>query len=295
MKKFFASLVTILLALSMPALSQAKEINVLRFNPPGGNVAIWADAAVQTLKEAGWDVTLRGFKSCRDARAWYDKNPKAPIVYMIWTDYAVMDMIDINNPAGCGFETSEKTLVGIVGRWWNFICAKEENASMEKLMNKEPGKIAVWSYPIQLGVAKAQMKAIAPSKTVVGIYSPKTMLQAFSAGDVDYLIMSSENMADGVNCKRFGTSASMKDAQAHMPGRVSYEAFKDVPFIGYGIYPYFAAENTDIKEIRDLFKNHPSELFSKMMIGLIPETKSVHDQVQDLKSIAHGVEPLLEK
>ena len=295
MKKLFTAALIAFMGICMPMLTQAKEINVLRFNPPGGNVAIWADAAVQTLKEAGWDVTLRGFKSCRDARAWYDKNPKAPIVYMIWTDYAVMDMIDINNPAGCGFETSEKTLVGIVGRWWNFICAKEDKASMASLMDKTPGKIGVWSYPIQLGVAKAQMKALAPSKTVVGVYSPKSMLQAFSSGDLDYLIMSSENMADGVNCKRFGTSASIENAEKHMPGRVSYETFKGVPFIGYGIYPYFAAENTDIEAIRMLFKEHPSELFKKMEIGLIPESKSVHEQIQDLKSIAHGVEPLLEK
>lgn len=275
---------------------QAKEINVLRLAPAGGGVAMWTDAVADTLEKNGYKTTTHTFKSCREGYNWFKNNSDKPIIYTSMSDYAILDMINPNHPAACGFETNEQTLVGINGRWWNFICGhKGENDSIKALQTSKDNRIGVWNYPITLNVAKGHMKALGVDGKVIGFASGRELMQAFVSKDIDYIIISTENMAKSLeNASCFATAANTENAAKYMTDRVPYDSVADIPFNDFGLWFFTGAQNVDIEKLREVFKNNPSEMYTKVRGNLIPETKSINEQLSDLRNVAKGLNGLID-
>lgn len=292
-KKLTTTLVSSLLTINVVS---ANEINVLRLAPAGGGVAMWTDAITDTLNKNGYKTKVHAFKSCREGFNWFKNHSNEPIIYTSMSDYAILDMINPDHPAACGFETNEDTLVTINGRWWNFICGhKDSNDSIQALQSSKNNRIGVWNFPVTHNVAKAHMESLGVDGKVIGFASGRELMQAFVSKDIDYIILSTENMAkslDNANC--FATAANTTNTSKYMSDRVSYDSVTDIPFNDFGLWFLTGAQNVDIEKIREIFKNNPSDMFIKVRGNLIPETKSITEQLNDLESVAKNLSTIVE-
>lgn len=270
-------------------LVSAKEIHVLRMAPAGGGGALWTDALYETLKNNGYSPKLVAMNSCKEAANWIKANPTKAAVYLTFSDYAIMDMANPNHPAACGLTLDESTLVTIVGRWWNFICGHaDQNPSIEALRTNPEAKAGVWNYPISLNVAKTHLASVGYTGKVIGFASGKQLMLAFTSKDLDYIILSSENLARSLtNAKCFATSAAPADAQRYMKDRVSYASHATLPqYVGYGLWPYIAGVNIDAPALRTIFADNPGELYTKLASNLVIETAPIDVQLADLRRVA---------
>lgn len=285
----FAALATFL-TLPLVAQSQTKDevIHVLRLAPAGGGLGNWSDAVVQTLQDNGYKAKLVGLNSYQAGRVWLDANSSKAAVYVTFSDNAVFDKLYPDHPASAKLIVDETSLITIIGKWWNFICGHDgKTDTLTALTTGEGEKVGVRSFPTSLEAAKAHMKAIGSSVSVIGFASGKDQMQAFVSGDLDYIIMSTESLARGLpNTTCFATSAPTTLAKEHMPTRVAYESVNpNVPFNGFGLWPVLVGANVDNQALHEVFTQRPGELYQKLRSSFIPETNSITNQLLVLDAI----------
>jgi len=273
-----------------------QDIYVLRFAPPGGNIAVWTDAIIDTLKDNGYNPILVPFKNCKEGFKWFQNHKTYPSVFWGQSDAAVLNDIAPNNPAVCGFPVNQDTLVTIISKWWSFICGHKGINDSFKAMHRGTPKIAIYNHPVKIGVLKAQMKAMGVKADVITFAHPKDQLQAFVSGDVDYIVLNNENLAKSMpNTDCFGTTASVTDAKRYQPGQISFATQGDVPFIGYGNWALIQAENVDMKRMRDIFAHHQSPMMKKLVSAMRPVSEPITQQLADIKAISTKLKALSQK
>lgn len=282
--------------LMLASNAHAQTINVLRGGPVGAGVGLWAEAVADTLRQNGYEVNVVGLENCKQVGKWIKSNPDKPYAMMTYSDYAILDQIKPEHPAACGYELTRDNLVTIAGRYWNFICGKQgENDSIAQLRAMDGKKLGVWNYPVAQAVVEAQMKHMGSSVKVIGFASGKQMLTAFNTGDIDYIVLSSENLVGALkNPSCFATAADSFVAKAHMPNRVSYDVIEKMPFINYGLWPMIAAGNTDVAKLRYTFSTRPSATYVELVKHLVPEVKATDDQMKDLNTLASNLKGLIQ-
>lgn len=297
---FYRIIASVLLVLGVVGYAHAqtspsKTVNVLRAGPVGAGVSLWSEAIADTLRNNGYVVNTIGFANCKESSQWIKNHPDDPYVYMTFSDYSILDDIKPEHPAACGQTMQPDQLITIIGRWWNFICGRTGvNDSLEALVRTDGAKIGVWNYPVSHAVATAHMRTLGSNGHVIGFASGKTMMTAFNTGDIDYIIMSSENLARSLNdANCFATAATSEDAAQYMPGRVSYDTREDVPFIGFGLWPMVVGDNVDIAAMREMFQTSPSASFKELQANFIADNSPVEDQLADLKAISSQLQGLL--
>ena len=288
----------VIMAVGMLSTAHAADpINVLRGGPVGAGVGLWAEAISDTLQKNGREAKIVGLQDCRQVSKWIQSNPGKPYVFMTYSDYAILDQIKPDHPAACGYTVDASNLVTIAGRYWHFICGKKgENDSLTYLRVNDGLKIGVWNHPIGQTVLQEQMKTLGTSAKVIGFASGKQMLTAFNTGDIDYIVLSSENLVGSLkNPSCFATAADTFTAKAHMPDRVSYDQVEKMPFLNYGLWPMIAAGGgLDVKLIRAEFATRPSKTYQDLVSYLVPETKPVDQQLTDLVATATRLKGLIQ-
>lgn len=292
MKKLKLTLLAALVAFST-SQALARDITVVRTAPPGGGTSSWNDAITQTLNAHGYSAKILGFKTCSEAATWVKANPKEPIIVMGFSDSFILNIADPKNPAGCDLPVNTNSLVGIVGKWYHFICGHTgKGASTEELLASRGVKIGSWNSPVQMKITSQQLTDIGVKDyKLIGYASGKDQLQAFASQDIDYIVLSSETMAASLpEATCFATSAPQSIA-APM-NRDSYQQLNaNVRNPGSGLWPMILAYNTPINDLRKVFSSESkkSELFDKMASGFLPVTSSIEQQVSELNAIAREV------
>jgi len=290
MKRFFAFLILAFVSGMAFANYNPSSINVVRMAPVGANGALWVEAISQTLMANGYKVNPVNYNNCKDAYNWFKNHDKEPTVIATFSDYAIINKVDPHSKATCNFPVNKDTLITIIGKWWNFICGhKGVSDNFQYLRSSDKLKAGVWNFPISYNVAKIQLAQMGFKGRVVGFASGKAMLMAFSARDIDYIVMSSENMAKSLpSAHCFATSASIQDKDKYMPKRIAYsEVNKNISFDGYGLWPFVAGYNVDNEKIRNVLKDHPGALYKKMQGNLVPDNEPVSEQIKQFDDVAN--------
>jgi hypothetical protein len=269
------------------------SVTVLRLSAPGAGNAAWTEAMVQTLNENGYATTVVGFKSCQEGAKWLKDNPKEPVVAMNFSDPVLLNMVEPSNPAACDFPINKESLVAVSGKWFHFICGHtDKGGDIQSLIDSKGAKIGSWNSPVQMQITKDQMTDIGVKNfKVVSYAAGKDMMQAFVSGDIDYIILSTENFAAGLpNASCFATSAEPK--YAALMHRTSYsEINKNVRHQNSGLWPVIVSYNTDIDSLRKMFapsgKHGP--LLDSLMKPYIQVTAPIDEQLRDLNTRAQEI------
>lgn len=269
----------------------SNEINVLRGAKPGAGTAAWTDAVNQTLIENGFKTNLMGFNTCQDAAKWVEANPDKPYISVAFSDNLLLGMVDSDNPAACNLPVTNSSLVAITGTWYHFICGQGEY-DLEYLVSDKPKKIGSWNHPVQFKIVQDQMQDIgATNGNIIGYAAGKDLMQAFVSKDIDYIVLSSENLAKSlpnVEC----IAASMPTELANSFGRVAYEELNpNVRHNHSGLFPVIVGEHIDMDKVRPLFAAHAlkNEQLNALMSVLLPVDMPIEDQVKDLEQRANNL------
>lgn len=268
-------------------------ITVLRVAPPGASTAMWADAVKQTLELNGYKTNLVGLTNCQEGAKWIDTHPDDPVIVSQISDPFLLGMIQPSNPAACNMNVNTASLVAIEGKWFHFMCGHTgKGADIMSLIHSNGAKIGSWNSPIQIHITSDQMTDIGVKNfKVIGYSAGKDMLQAFASGDIDYLVLTSEVLAQSLpNATCFATSAPHK--YAAQVGRVSYNDInKNTRHEGSGLWPIIVAYHTNMTPLRTMFApgGKHSELLNKLSAPCIPVTDPISVQVQDLHNRAEEI------
>jgi hypothetical protein len=292
-KMKFIKYLSALLVLSTSVAMAQPEVTVLRLSAPGAGNAAWTEAIVQTLNDNGYSTNVVGFKNCQEGAKWLKDNPKEPVVAMNFSDPFLLNIVQPSNPASCNFPINKESLVAVSGKWFHFICGHtDKGGNLPALLNSSGAKIGSWNSPVQVKITEDQMTDIGVKNfKVISYAAGKDMMQAFVSGDIDYIILSTENFAAGLpNASCFATSAEPKyAAQMH---RTSYsEINKNVRHQNSGLWPVIVSYNTDIAPLRKIFapsgKHGP--LLEAITKPYIQVDAPIDDQLRDLNVRAQEI------
>lgn len=253
MKKF----ILLMAAIFTLNLSLASELTVLRIGAPGGNSEIYTAAMSSRLNEKGWNTSIVGFADCKGAEQWVKNNPTKPVMFIHWSDDFILPIVDPNHPRSCaGLTVSETTLVTPITQSYHMICSKHET-SAEKFLTKSNVKVGIWNHPIQTQVLKDLLSDLKLDHKVVGFARGADLMQAAVSGDVDYIVLSSENLVRNIQGQCFITTAPLNKAKLMSDFRtnktqVSIESLsKKLTRVGTGLSPVYVAYNVDMTQLRN--------------------------------------------
>lgn len=289
LKYISAFLLTLGTSITMAA---QPEVTVLRLSAPGAMNGAWTDAMVQTLNENGYSTKVVGFSGCKEGAKWLADNPKEPVVTMNFSDPFLLNMAQPNHPAACNFPVNKDTLVAVPGKYFHFICGHADKGDVQGLLQSNGAKIGSWNSPVQMQITKDQMTDIGVKNfKVIGYAAGKDMMQAFVSGDIDYVILSTENFAASLpNASCFATSAEPRfAAQMH---RTSYvDINKNVRHVNSGLWPIIVSYNTDIDKMRGIFgpKGKHGQLLDALLKPYFPVNASVDEQLRELNTRAKEI------
>lgn len=292
-KSTLATLFSItLISLSPTVTAATKEINVVRMSAPGAVYALWTDAVTERLQTAGYKVNLIGTNSCREAMQWIDSNKEKPMITFQYNYQIGIGLSDKSNPAGCPLEINENTLVGIMGKWYHFLCGHDGVNTVDKLRKSNNAKIASSNNPIQNKILADQLEDIGVKNFKIISYAKgKDQVQSYIAKDTDYIIFSTESSA-----KQFPGSCFLTTAPEHIAktmhngqdtGRTTYKSLnQNVRHDNMGLWPVLVSYNTDISDLRSLLKNaSPNSLLGGLIKNYEPVNESIPEQIEELKQI----------
>lgn len=246
----------ILLVLSPFAV--ASNLTVIRIGAPGANTDLFTSVMSAHLAKQGWDTTVIGFPDCKGAEDWVVKNPTAPVMFTTWSDDFVLPQVDPSHPRNCpGLYVSEETLVTIIAESNHMICSIVDS-SPDGFLAHNNAKVGIWNHPVQMSVARDLLKDLGVNHRLVAFARGADMMQALVSKDIDYVILSSENMARNSNANCFITTAptnvaakqpTIKDPSVTL---VSTESLApSLTRIDTGLWPVYIAHNVaDMKKLR---------------------------------------------
>lgn len=253
MKNFFAGIIT---AMTLTA-SFASELTVMRIGAPGANSDFYASVIGSRLQEKGWKIKPVSFLDCKGAEKWVKDNPREPVIYVTWADDFVLPSIDPNHPRSCaGLTLDSKSLVTPIVKSYHMICSKNP-ATVQTFLQHKNAKIGSWNHPVQTRIVRDVLKDLdLQQMRLISFARGADMLQALVAGDIDYMVVSSENLVRNIGGQCFLTTApkaqaaKMSDFRSNQP-QTSIESLVSQPtWTGTGLIPLYVAYNVDIDRLR---------------------------------------------
>lgn len=274
----------------LSGVSLAKDINIVRMAPPGGASSLWVDAMSETLRNNGYDVSIIGTGTCKEALQWITDNPGKPSIMFNFSYQIAIGMHDPNNLAGCPAPITVDSLVGIMGKWYHFLCGNEGKNSVQSLVESRGAKIASMNDPIQNKILEDQLTDIgARDFRIIKYASGKDMIQAYVSGDTDYIVYSTESRAEDFPGSCFITTAPKEVAvtmkNGDTIGRATYTDINpNARHAGMGLWPVVVSYNTDIDEIRRMLQaSDKNSLLGKILRTYQPVTSSIEQQIEELR------------
>ena len=237
----------------------ATTLTVIRVGPPGANTDLFTAVMAGRLAEQGWNTNVIGFADCKGAEDWVQKNPSVPVMFTTWSDDFVLPKIDPTHPRNCpGLPVSRDTLVTIIAESNHMVCSIKE-LSVTDFLKGSATRIGIWNHPVQMSAAKTLLLDLNVSHKLVGYARGADMMQALVAGDVDYVIVSSENLVKNVNGNCIITTASSVVAKTQPTIKDPTTTLTSVEELsssitrpGTGLWPIYVAYNvSDMKKLRD--------------------------------------------
>ena len=256
MLKFKHFISATLTSISMAAFSQ--DLTVVRIGAPGANADLFTAVMANHLRDMGWDTKVIGFPDCKGAEDWIQKNPNVPVMYTIWSDDFVLPVLSPEHPRNCpGLAVDEHSLVTIISEGNHMLCSINNKPARDVLKHNN-AKIGIWNHPVQMSVAQDLIDDLKmPNARLVGFARGADLMQALVASDIDYMIISSENLARRIDANCVITTApiektndqyTIKDPSVKL---VSVEELVNSPTrIDTGLWPLYVAYNVDMDRLR---------------------------------------------
>lgn len=250
-------LITLLLFSLISTFTFASNpVTFLQIGAPGANSELYSNLMSSRLSDKGWDTSLLNFPDCKGAEEWVKRNPQKPVIFMTWSDDFVLPMIQPENARSCPALTiSEKTLVTVINKSHHMVCSRGD-LGLTEFMSSKPAKVGIWNHPVQTQVAKDLIKDLKLEHKIVGFARGADLMQALVSSDVDYIVVSSENLIRGIGGQCFLTTASPALAKTmsnlktnQMQTSVQSLGFK-LSRSGTGLIPLYVSYNTDIARLR---------------------------------------------
>ena len=249
----------VLLALFSNLVFAGQDLTVIRIGAPGSVIETWTHPMASRLAEKGWNTQLIGFPDCQGAEQWIKDNPAKPVMYMAYMDHFALPYVKPDHPRLCpSLKASEQTLVAMPSRVYHNICAIGRDFSDLKTMRNPI--VGTWNHPTQVTVVKTLLKDIGVEARVVEYASAAQMIQATAAKDLDFVVVSYDNLVTGIGGQCFITTAP-KDL-AKKQNKISvYDVVAKPTRPGTGAVPAFVAYNTDVprlqKDMAAIFNTAP--------------------------------------
>lgn len=258
MKQLFQSALAALLMTFVAASSYANNLTVLRMGAPGANTDFFTTPMAQHLKEKGWDTQVITFPDCKGAEAWVARNPNEPVLFMMWSDDFVLQKVQPSSPRNCPTLTVTKdTLVTIAAEGNHMVCSLGDLALSNFMDRTKTAKIGLWNHPVQMAVMQDLLNDLNLDHKLIGFAKGADFMQALVAGDVGYLVVSSENLIRNVKGNCFLISADSSIASRIPTLKNSAETITSTQTFGTalkrantGLWPVYVARNTDINKLR---------------------------------------------
>lgn len=253
MKKFLAGIIA---AIAMTS-ALASEITVMRIGAPGANSDFYATVIGNRLQDKGWKIRTVSFLDCKGAEKWVKDNPREPVIYVTWADDFVLPSIDPDHPRSCaGLTLDSASLVTPIVKSYHMICSKNPTTAQTFLQHKN-AKIGSWNHPVQMRIVRDVLKDLDLNQMrLISFARGADMLQALVAGDIDYMVVSSENLVRNIGGQCFLTTApktqaaKMSDFRTNQT-QTSIESLVARPtWTGTGLIPLYVAYNVDINKLR---------------------------------------------
>lgn len=247
-----------LLLLTSTAVIANGDLTVIRIGAPGGNTDLYSSFMSNKLQDRGWNTEVIGFPDCKGAEQWIKNNPKKPVIYTIWSDDFVLPKVNSSHPRSCpGLTVNKDSLVTIITEGNHMICAIKDR-SVEDFLKHKDAKVGIWNHPVQMSVAKDLLVDLDLSDTrLVGFARGADLMQALLSSDIDYMIISSENLARRIGANCFITTAPVEKAKTlptikdDLVSLVSVESISDsLTRVDTGLWPLYISYNTDIDQLR---------------------------------------------
>lgn len=255
MKKLFFGLVLYVLA-CMPVLAQ--NLTVIRIGAPGANSDLYSTAMSAQLADRGWKTELIGFQDCKGAEHWVKNNPNKPVMYMTWSDDFVLPIIDSTHARACPLlAVNQATLVTPITKSYHMICSKDPSYTLDRLLTSEPAKIGIWNHPVQMQVLRDIVSDLKLSHRIVGFARGADLMQAVVSNDVNYIVVSSENLIRNIGGQCVLTTApksiavGMSDFKTGNRQTSIESLAPKLTRLGTGLIPVYVAYNTDMQKLRN--------------------------------------------
>ena len=243
MKKFI-----VFLLLAYHGLLWAQDLTVIRIGATGSVIETWTTPMSNRLQQLGWNTRLIGFPDCQGAEQWVQDNPTKPVMYMAYIDHFILPSINPNHPRLCaGLTVSENSLVSIGSRVYHNICGIDKD--LDALRRQPEALLGTWNHPVQVAIGRAMLKDLGVNARVVEFPSAARMIQSLAAKDIDYVVVSYENIVTAV-----GGGCFITTAPKHLATRTNKLSISDVvrnpSMPGTGAVPIYVAYNVNLPKLQ---------------------------------------------
>jgi len=224
------------------------DLTVIRIGMPGSVIETWTHPMASRLAERGWNTQLVGFPDCQGAEQWIKDNPAKPVMYMSYMDHFALPYVNPTHPRLCpSLKATEQSLVAMPSRVYHNICAIDHSFNNLKTMSRPT--VGTWNHPTQVSVVKALLKDLGVEARVVEYASAAQMIQATAAKDLDFVVVSYENLVTNIGGQCFITTAPKELAKKQNKLSV-YDVVKKPSKPGTGAVPAYVAYNTDVPKLQ---------------------------------------------
>lgn len=277
--------------------SLAEEVNLLRINKPGSQIAMFLNAVRDSLGNTDYKFRLRGLDSCAVAYTWYSNNKDKKSLLVLNEQYSIQNIIFPDNKIGCNFEITEDSLVSSISRNWWMICAHADtDMNLNKFVEEKDKVLALFGLPIIKSHAKKILDSIGADIKILPIASTIDMINLFNTHEIDYVYTTSRTTTSRLqNAKCFATTANPENRDLYYPGLESIEeVYPSVHFKNYNTSSMkvlaYGFTKEEIQVLRDELKNNPSTTFKKIQAADPADNRSIKEQLENIKTISSMID-----
>lgn len=236
------------LLLLVTQLVMSQDLTVIRIGATGSVIETWTTPMSNRLQQLGWNTKLIGFPDCQGAEQWIKDNPTKPVMYMAYIDHFILPSINPNHPRLCsGLTASRDTLVSIGSRVYHNICGI--NRDLAGLRQDREPLVGTWNHPVQVAVVRAMLRDLGITARVIEFPSAARMIQSLAARDIDYVVVSYENIVTAVGGRCFITTAPRELAAKTNKLSIA-DVVRNPTMPGTGAVPIYVAYNVPLDRLQ---------------------------------------------
>lgn len=251
MRKILFLLLLITATASFTALASDKTVTVVHSSSPGGIIDAQNQALQRGLERAGYRVNVVRTKTCRQAQAWLNDNPKVAVAMV----YHVEEQAYLNNFAtsddACDLGFGKHRLLAITTSNYTTVCSMLPSSQAVQKFFAGNHRIGVTYYAaVNHLLAQGIIDSLKIKAKISRLQGNSKLIQALVSGDVDFTIQGNAVSAVKAGATCFLTTAPRSYAKT--VGMLSLDEFDAKnPWIGRGhIYTYIGMNLPDIEAVR---------------------------------------------